>query len=97
MSVLASIVLTCRRGDIVSYVEADELVVFDMDSKDIVARLKKPRDLGLLEDLLEEYDPWVVVTAYVDPEIQEALRDMGFKVEVVKSVKLSEYLNDVFG
>jgi len=94
---LASIVLTCRRGDIVSYVEADELVVFDMDSKDIVARLKKPRDLGLLEDLLEEYDPWVVVTAHVDPEIQEALRDMGFKVEVVKSVKLSEYINDVFG
>ncbi len=94
---MASIVFTCKNNEIVGFNEAEELVVYDMDSKKITARLKKPRSIELLEDILEEYDPWIIATVEVDPEIHDQLREMGFKVEIVKPSKLDDYIEEVFG
>jgi len=94
---MASIVFTCKNNEIVGFNEAEELVVYDMDSKKITARLKKPRNIELLEDILEEYDPWIIATVEVDPEIHDQLREMGFKVEIVKPSKLNDYIEEVFG
>jgi predicted Fe-Mo cluster-binding NifX family protein len=94
---MATIVLTCKGDTIVSIEEAEELVVFDIDSKSIVTRIKKPNQLELLEDMLEEYDPWAIVTSQVTDETFELLREMGLKVELVETRKLKDYLEEVFG
>lgn len=93
---MGTIVFTCKGDTIVSYEDADELLVYDMDSKRLVHKLKKPQDPFLLEDLLEEYDPWVVVSEGVSPEIGGLLRDMGVKLEFTRKRKIGEFLEEVF-
>jgi predicted Fe-Mo cluster-binding NifX family protein len=47
--------------------------------------------------MLEEYDPWAIVTSRVTDETFELLREMGLKVELVETRKLKDYLEEVFG
>lgn len=93
---MGSVILTCKGEFIVSYDEADELVIYDMDVKEVVHRVKKPQNPLLLEDLLENFDPWVVVSEYISPEVSEVLRDIGVKVELTKKRKVREFVEEIF-
>jgi predicted Fe-Mo cluster-binding NifX family protein len=93
---LGSIILTTKNNKIVDYDESEELVVYDMDSRKIVARLKKPSDPSLIEDLLEEHDPWIIVSGSMSPEVAEVLRDIGVKIEITNGGKLEDYISEVF-
>jgi len=93
---LGSVIMTCKGEFIVSYDEADELVVYDMDVKKIVYRLRKPQNPLLLEDVLEGLDPWVIVSEYISPEVSEVLRDMGVKIELTKKREVREFVAEVF-
>lgn len=93
---MGSAILTCKGEFIVSYDEANELIVYDMDSKRVVYKFKKPSSPLLLEDVLEDFDPWVVVSEYISPEVIEILRDMGVKIEITRRCKVSEYVESVF-
>lgn len=93
---MGSLILTCRGELIVSYEEANELIVYDMDSRRVILRIRKPDDPLLLEELLEDHDPWIIVSEYVPPKVYEVLRDMGLKVELTKKCRVVEYLENVF-
>lgn len=93
---LPTIILTCIGNDIVSYSRADEIVVYDMDKKDIVSRFKKPQDPLLLEELLEDLDPMILVTTEIPLEVRELMIDMGVKILIVSEQDIDTFINNTF-
>ncbi|MEM1595683.1 MAG: hypothetical protein QXS24_00815 [Desulfurococcaceae archaeon] len=93
---MGSIILTIKNNNIVSYDEAEELVVYDMDNRRIVARLKKPNDPVLIEDLLEEHDLWAIVSKSISPEVAEVLRGIGIKIEITDVASIEDYIREIF-
>ncbi|MEM4718346.1 MAG: hypothetical protein QXE81_06310 [Desulfurococcaceae archaeon] len=92
---MGSIILTCKNNLIVTYEEAVDLVVYDMDLRKIIGIVRKPSDPLILEDLAEEYDPWVIVTKGISEENEEILRDIGVKIVITKRNNIMEYINEV--
>lgn len=92
---MGAFIVTSKNGLIVSYEDADELVVYDMDMKSVRAVLKKPNDSTLLEDLLEDYDVWALVTRSISEENAEIIRDAGFKIVLTKALSIDDYIKEV--
>lgn len=95
---LAVAVFTCKRDYVTGYEDAEELVVYDMDSKAVMFKVKKPRDIGVLEDILDDegLDLWVFVTASIPEDVKSAIEDMGVKVQLVEKMSLREILEELF-
>jgi len=95
---LAVAVITCKREEITSYEDAEELVVYDMDSRTIKFSLRKPRNIEVLEDVLEERgcDLWVFITASIPESVRDIIENMGVKVQIVRRAPLKEILEELF-
>lgn len=91
-------VLTCKGSIVTSYEEAEELIVYDMDSRAVKLSLKKPNNIEVLEDLFEEhgYDFWVFITTSIPEYVKDVIEAMGVKVQIVKSGSLREVLEELF-
>lgn len=94
---LANIIISCKDDYVVSYDDADELVVYDMDERKLIDRFKKPRNIHILEDLLEKYDPWALITESLSPEKTEVVRDMGIKIHYVNKRRVEEVIKEILG
>jgi len=95
---LSIAVLTCKGSIVTSYDEAEELVVYDMDSRTVKLLLKKPSSIEVLEDLFEDqgYDFWVFITTSISEYMREVIEYMGVKVQIVRSGSLREVLEELF-
>ncbi|GEM_PF-980121 len=91
-------VLTCKGNIVTSYDEAEELVVYDMDSRVVKLSLKKPSSIEVLEDIFEDqgYDFWVFITTSIPEYVRDIIEDMGVKVQIVRSGSLREVLEELF-
>ncbi|MEM4482094.1 MAG: hypothetical protein QXK88_04775 [Desulfurococcaceae archaeon] len=93
---LATAVLTCKGDLVVSYNEAEELVIYDMQAKRVISRLRKPSNALLLEEILEDFDPWVIFSEDIPADIVDAIRDMGIKVQLVKGYTVEGLISELF-
>lgn len=89
-------VVAVGNGRVSSLASSEKLIVYDMDSKKILAELPSPGlDVDLLEDLLEEYDASILVSTSVPEEPALAIEEGGVKIHIVKPVKLEEFLENI--
>lgn len=93
---MVSVIITCKNDRVVSFEEASEVVVYDMDARKVVHKAEKPSRLYVLEDVAEEFDSCALLTTSVSTEVREVLEEMGLKVVLVKPSALAEILSDIF-
>lgn len=93
---MGTVVLTCRGNTVVSYTEADELVIYDMEARRVVSRLRKPDNPVLLEDMLEDLDAWAILSEGVPPSVSDVIRDMGIKVQLVARRNIKDLIDELF-
>jgi len=95
---LAVAVLTCKNSCVTSYEESEELVVYDMNERAVKFSLRKPRNIEMLEDILEDRgcDFWVFITADISEDVKSIIEDMGVKIQIVERKPLKEILEELF-
>uniref|UniRef100_A0A7C2FEG3 Histidine kinase n=1 Tax=Thermosphaera aggregans TaxID=54254 RepID=A0A7C2FEG3_9CREN len=90
------IVISVGNGQVSSLASSEKLLVYDMDSRKIIAEIPSPGiDVNLLEELLEEYDASILVSAGIPEESALAIEEGGVKVHIVKPVRIEEFLEGI--
>ncbi|MEM4889741.1 MAG: NifB/NifX family molybdenum-iron cluster-binding protein [Thermosphaera sp.] len=90
------IFITVDKERISPLATSEKLVVYDMDSRRIIAEIPSPRnDVDTLEELLEEYDASILVTSGIADEKVFAVEEAGVRVYVVKPVRFKEFIESI--
>jgi predicted Fe-Mo cluster-binding NifX family protein len=90
------IVVTVGKGWVSSLASSEKLLVYDMDSRKILAEISSPgSNIDVLEDLLDEYDASILVSTSIPEESILAIEEGGVKIHIVKPVKLEEFLENL--
>lgn len=90
------IVITVDKGRVSPLGSSEKLIVYDMDSRRIIAEIPSPGgDVDVLEELLEEYDASVLVTSGIPEEKEAAVEEAGVRVYIVKPSRLEEFIESI--
>ena len=79
---------------ITSYDDSEYIVFVDLDTQStfVVAR---PSNVDELEDILEKYNPSILVCKSLQPSLQAIIEDMGVKVINAVESNLVEFLKEI--
>lgn len=93
---MTSVIISCKKELVVQYEEADELLIYDMDTRKVVFRGEKPQDPDLIEELVEDYDVCAIITAGITPENRMFFEGIGVKPVLVDKNLVDKVINDIF-
>lgn len=93
---MVSVIILCKNNLVVSYEEATDVVIYDMDLKKKVLTMRKPPDPNLLEDTIEEYDVCALITSSISPDYREVFEEMGVKPIIVDQNTLDNVIKEIF-
>ncbi|MEM1627963.1 MAG: dinitrogenase iron-molybdenum cofactor biosynthesis protein [Desulfurococcaceae archaeon] len=91
------VLITCSGENVVDFNSAKDIVLYDVVENKIVKRIEKPENLDYLEELIEQYDPWLLFTLSIDPELYGYIEETGIKIIIVADKKtVEELIKDYF-
>ncbi len=79
---------------ITSYDDSEYIVFVDLDTRSTFV-IAKPSNVDELEDILEKYNPSILVCKSLQPSLQAIIEDMGVKVINAVESNLVEFLKEI--
>lgn len=90
------VLITVKDNRVSGFEEADKLLVYNAEKGVVEKNLEKPADISLLEEMVEEYDPWLLFTSSISEDNSDVIEEIGVKVIVTRARSIEELIDEYF-
>lgn len=90
------VLITVRNDEVSSFEAAEKLLVYDVEEGRPVKSLGRPVTPDLLEDVVEEYDAWVLFTRGITRENREPVEEAGIKIVETRAGSVVDVVKEFF-